>query len=547
MSLRFSPESKQPNRALREWESSEMRRKHEARVKSAKSEYGPLFRANGPSPGARSPAPRTPGVALASNAETRRARATPTRDAARPAAHASPAPATPSSRPLDDAGTPGVGILHGSGSRIRAAAAVALSPDSRYRASCASPIAPGSSLGGSRVGRASPAGARAGASPRTRLPAPPAATARGPATDDTPPSASVASLSSASSSGRPSTGRSVARFLRRRQELRQKQRALADPATDPVDAKAAAETLAADKENVDPEWSEFESPGATAKTAATVHTYTVAEQMPSPLETYGTVREEEDEEDEADDVRRRLHRDDVADPDEDDEEEEVFEKHFAAAASYGEESYAAEGDEEEAEAEAYWDGGDAALALARETESRLARLVIPARDPDSDSPPGHRLGAKGHAYAAFAAALAEHECDEVHQPREPNQPHEPPTPADTPSPLRTFNPSAAGAAVDRYGPPRGACAPPTAAGDDDASSAWDEYEGNGDEIFSLGEEEDLSPFKMLSPSVLKRAAAAHARSLSLKRGGGLEDLAAEEMEQQEEEVDVGPCELRRYE
>ena len=538
MSLRFSPESKQPNRALREWESSEMRRQHEARVKSAKSEYGPLFRANGPSPGARSPAPRTPGVASASNAETRRARATPTRDTARPAAHASPAPATPSSRPLDDAGTPGVDIPHGSGSRIRAAAAVALSPDSRYRAACASPIAPGSSLGGSRVGRASPAGARTGASPHSRLPAPPSA-ARETVANDTPPSASVASVSSASSSGRPSTGRSVARFLRRRQELRLKQRALADPATDIVDAKAAAtKTLAADKENVDPEWSEFESPGATAKTAATVET--VAEHSFSPLETYGTVCEDEDEEDAADDVRRRLHRDDVADPEEEDEEE-GFENHLAAAASRGEERYAAE-EEEETEAEACSNRDDAALALARETESRLARLVIPARDPESDSPPGHRLGAKGHAYAAFAAALAEYERDEVYQPREP---HEPPTPADTPSPLRTFNPSAP--AADRYGPPLGASSPPAAAGDDDASSAWDEYEGNGDEIFSLGEEEDLSPFKMVSPSVLKRAAAAHARSLSLKRGCGLEDLAAEEMEQQEEEVEVGPCELRRYE
>ena len=366
-------------------------------------------------------------------------------------------------------------------------------PDSRYRAACASPIAPGSSLGGSRVGRASPAGARAGASPHSRLPAPPSA-ARETAANDTPPSASVASVSSASSSGRPSTGRSVARFLRRRQELRLKQRALADPATDIVDAKAAAKTLAADKENVDPEWSEFASPGATAKTAATVET--VAEQSFSPLETYGTVCEDEDGEDAADDARRRLHRDDVADPEEEDEEE-GFENHLAAAASRGEERYAAE-EEEETEAEACSNRDDAALTLARETESRLARLVIPARDPESDSPPGHRLGAKGHAYAAFAAALAEYERDEVYQPREP---HEPPTPADTPSPLRTFNPSAP--AADRYGPPLGASSPPAAAGRDDASSAWDEDEGNGDEIFSLGEEEDLSPFKMVSPSVLK--------------------------------------------
>ena len=55
-------------------------------------------------------------------------------------------------------------------------------------------------------------------------------------------------------------------------------------------ATVGAKTLAADKENVDPEWSEFESPGATAKTAATVETG--AEQSFSPLETYGTVCED---------------------------------------------------------------------------------------------------------------------------------------------------------------------------------------------------------------------------------------------------------------
>ena len=48
-------------------------------------------------------------------------------------------------------------------------------------------------------------------------------------------------------------------------------------------------------------------------------------------------------------------------------------------------------------------------------------------------------------------------------------------------------------------------------------------------------EEDLSPFKMIAPSVLQAAAANHAKSLSLSRGG-FGELGAI----------TGPIESRRY-
>ena len=38
-------------------------------------------------------------------------------------------------------------------------------------------------------------------------------------------------------------------------------------------------------------------------------------------------------------------------------------------------------------------------------------------------------------------------------------------------------------------------------------------------MFSLGDDEPLSPFKMIAPSVLQAAAAAHARAVCLTGGG----------------------------
>lgn len=66
-------------------------------------------------------------------------------------------------------------------------------------------------------------------------------------------------------------------------------------------------------------------------------------------------------------------------------------------------------------------------------------------------------------------------------------------------------------------------------------SANDSYDEDGDEIFSLGDEDD-TPLKMISPSVL-RAAAAHARTLSLT-GGRLAVTSAA--------AAVGPVGVRRY-
>ena len=55
------------------------------------------------------------------------------------------------------------------------------------------------------------------------------------------------------------------------------------------------------------------------------------------------------------------------------------------------------------------------------------------------------------------------------------------------------------------------------------------YSGEGEELFGV-DDEDLSPFKMPSPSVLKQAAAAHARSMSLTKSGLVAALNAEAAE-----------------
>ena len=581
MSLRFSPESKQPDRALREWASSDMRRNHDARLRAAKSEYGHLFsvgRANA----ARSPAPATPAAHGA--AETRRPR---------PSSASPSAPTTP--------GIPAAGGFASArnhpgsdgGAKLRAAAQTALlSPKNQARWSppprgasrrSASPLADAASLGGSRLARGS----------ATRVPSPPAAAYYATGAETPAPASGSASASSSnhgSGSGRPSTGRSVARFLRRRQELRRcRAEEEADAAThhSPSDKKAAEE----DKENVDPMWAEFDAspPSAThasldevagsssrvrGGTHETPPRGTEEEEPPRAESTTGT-REES-----ADAARRGSARSPPPSP---------VSRALASLPS---------------------------LKTAREAPSRFAAPGF-----DSASPPGHRLGAKGAAHAVFAAALADAEgaleaIDATRYPAaappapdvagaattptpgedspSPSSAEPPqsrrgnPTFADTPSPLRPFNATAANAgstggtagssssagpfderfsrasafsgsgggfserafagatpgrassigdargAADRYSDADGA----RYGGLDDEDSAWDEYEDGvgrrGSEDPSDGSARDAtgsegwndddveaaaeaaSPFRMMvAPRALKRAAAAHARSLSL--------------------------------
>jgi len=160
----------------------------------------------------------------------------------------------------------------------------------------------------------------------------------------------------------------------------------------------------------------------------------------------------------------------------------------------------------------------------------LARLSLDAggapRDDDAmltgvssflaPSPIGVQSPAVDDAFEAYAASLSD---------RDPESPADrSPAEADTPSPLRAF-----GAASTS----RGAGTSRTAA----SSYARDEYgdvEDDGEEVFGL-REEDLSPFKMIAPSVLQAAAANHARSLSLSRGG-FGELGSI----------TGPIESRRY-
>ena len=160
----------------------------------------------------------------------------------------------------------------------------------------------------------------------------------------------------------------------------------------------------------------------------------------------------------------------------------------------------------------------------------LARLSLDAggapRDDDAmltgvssflaPSPIGVQSPAVDDAFEAYAASLSD---------RDPESPaNRSPAEADTPSPLRAF-----GAASTS----RGAGTSRTAA----SSYARDEYgdvEDDGEEVFGL-REEDLSPFKMIAPSVLQAAAANHARSLSLSRGG-FGELGSI----------TGPIESRRY-
>ena len=393
---------------------------------------------------ARSPAPATPAAHGA--AETRRPR---------PSSASPGAPTTPA--------TPAAGGFASArnhpgsdgGAKLRAAAQTALlSPKNQARWSppprgasrrSASPLADAASLGGSRLAR--------GSTPRsaTRVPSPPAAAYYATGAETPAPASGSASASSsnhASGSGRPSTGRSVARFLRRRQELRRRRaEEEADAAThhSPSDKKAAEE----DKENVDPAWAEFDAspPSATRAsldddaesssrvlggTHETPPRGTEEEEPPRAESTTGT-REES-----ADAARRGSARSPPPSP---------VSRALASLPS---------------------------LKTAREAPSRFAAPGF-----DSASPPGHRLGAKGAAHAVFAAALADAEeafeaIDATRYPAaapppppdvagaattptpgedspSPSSAEAPqsrrgnPTFADTPSPLRPFNATAANA------------------------------------------------------------------------------------------------------
>ena len=147
--LAVKAERRRQKFALKEWEGSATRAAHDARVRSAKSQYADIFHANGNTPGARrraSPAgaPSTPAAGSYATTEmARRARRTPpsnarlartpkTPESSRVASRANGADAS-GGRNLD-AALAASPPRETPGSRIRAAAAIALSPDSAYRA-----------------------------------------------------------------------------------------------------------------------------------------------------------------------------------------------------------------------------------------------------------------------------------------------------------------------------------------------------------------------------------------------------------------------------
>lgn len=284
--------SRMEKSALREWEHSATRLAHDARVKSAKSQYAPIFHANGQSPSARrtqsaSPGdiPQTPGLGSYVDTEmARRQRRTPVSDkkqARTPTTPKTKSDVKPRFRSTFSSRTPGEDLALKDGkdtrtstnnskhsppskspSNIRQAAATALTFDAE------SPLGPGSSLSGSRVAR------RYSRSPSSRLPNAPVAVKAIPVKQGvvgerdelirsetpaehsaTPPCVTPVLQSRNASqnenaSGRPSTGRSVARFLKRRQQLRVANLSCGFTA---LDAKN-------DKENIDPAWAEFGEP-----------------------------------------------------------------------------------------------------------------------------------------------------------------------------------------------------------------------------------------------------------------------------------------------
>lgn len=515
--------------ALKEWEGSATRAAHDARVRSAKSQYADIFHSNGNTPGARrgaSPAgaPATPaGGSYAATEMARRARRTPpsrarlartpeTPESARVASRANGAHAS-GGRNLD-AALAASPPRETPGSRIRAAAAVALTPDSKYRARVlgesagtpaeaspgtrrgtdresgddggdgGSPLGPESSLGGSRLARRG-----SSRSPASRLPSPPAARRalgdvshapeRGVAAPElaTPETAkcSYGDAAAPGSSARPSTGRNLARFLKRRQALRLAEAERAAEAGDGPSGvsgetsgsskilKAANAREEANKENVDPAWAEYEADLATSpRSARDAEARASAPRAPlAPLaaETLAFRPEEK-------------------------EKEESLGAFIERATA-------------EAEAEA----ASAALAFSpgyseRNDVSETSPMHAPffVRDDDDD------------AY--------------------------PPTPAESPSPLRSANAethaawikqgygairASAAAAAPRYDDDEPDDEPESETGRGDDDDAWNEYAGDADDNIGGFDEARCEPFKMTSPGTLRRAAAETARSASLAR------------------------------
>ena len=512
--------------ALKEWEGSATRAAHDARVRSAKSQYADIFHSNGNTPGARrgaSPAgaPATPaGGSYAATEMARRARRTPpsrarlartpeTPESARVASRANGAHAS-GGRNLD-AALAASPPRETPGSRIRAAAAVALTPDSKYRARVlgesagtpaeaspgtrrgtdresgddggdgGSPLGPESSLGGSRLARRG-----SSRSPASRLPSPPAARRalgdvshapeRGVAAPElaTPETAkySYGDAAAPGSSARPSTGRNLARFLKRRQALRLAEAERAAEAGDGPSGvsgetsgsskilKAANAREEANKENVDPAWAEYEADLATSpRSARDAEARASAPRAPfAPLaaETLAFRPEEKEK-----------------------EKEESLGAFIERATA-------------EAEAEA----ASAALAFSGYSE----------RNDVSDTSPD-------------APFFVRDDDDDAY----------PPTPAESPSPLRSANAETHAAWIKQgYGAIRAsaAAAAPRYAEDDEPESetgrgddddAWNEYAGDAAGGVGGFDEARVEPFKMTSPGTLRRAAAETARSASLAR------------------------------
>ena len=505
--------------ALKEWEGSATRAAHDARVRSAKSQYADIFQSNGNTPGARrgaSPAgaPATPaGGSYAATEMARRARRTPpsrarlartpeTPESARVASRANGAHAS-GGRNLD-AALAASPPRETPGSRIRAAAAVALTPDSKYRARVmgesavtpaeaspgarrgtdreggddgddgGSPLGPESSLGGSRLARRG-----SSRSPASRLPSPPAARRalgdvshapeRGVAAPElATPEAARGDAAPPGSSSRPSTGRNLARFLKRRQALRLAEAERAAEAADGPSGETSGEKILkaanareeANKENVDPAWAEYEAHlAASPRSARDAEARASAPRAPlAPLaaETLAFRPEEKEKE----------------------------------------ESLGAFIERATAEAEAEAEAASAALAFSGYSE----RNDISETSPD---PPFFVRDDDDDAY--------------------------PPTPAESPSPLRSANAETHAAWIKQgYGAIRAsaAAAAPRYAEDDEPESetgrgddddAWNEYAGDAAGGVGGFDEARVEPFKMASPGTLRRAAAETARSASLAR------------------------------
>ena len=516
--------------ALKEWEGSATRAAHDARVRSAKSQYADIFHSNGNTPGARrgaSPAgaPATPaGGSYAATEMARRARRTPpsrarlartpeTPESARVASRANGAHAS-GGRNLD-AALAASPPRETPGSRIRAAAAVALTPDSKYRARVlgegagtpaeaspgtrrgtdreggddggdgGSPLGPESSLGGSRLARRG-----SSRSPASRLPSPPAARRalgdvshapeRGVAAPElaTPETAkfSYGDAAAPGSSARPSTGRNLARFLKRRQALRLAEAERAAEAGDGPSGvsgetsgsskilKAANAREEANKENVDPAWAEYEADLATSpRSARDAEARASAPRAPlAPLAAEALAFRPEEK-----------------------EKEESLGAFIERATA-------------EAEAEA------ASAALLAFSPGCSERNDV------SETSPTH------------APFFVRDDDDDAY----------PPTPAESPSPLRSANAethaawikqgygairASAAAAAPRYDDDEPDDEPESETGRGDDDDAWNEYAGDADDNIGGFDEASVETFKMTSPGTLRRAAAETARSASLAR------------------------------